>query len=132
MTKKNKQREIEYKSNKEGFLIYAWQEALSTIVIISMITLYCIVFLRHFKFKSPIKGPTSKINFLNEKGSRRDIKKPDGSRPTLAYARLSTVDLDRLEKGSYSKRVKFDLTIQQTIEGDFDEQGWKSFFRYLF
>ena len=106
-----------------SYIIYAWQKALSTIVI----SLIAIVFLGHFKLKSPRKGPTSEINFLNEKGSRRDIKKPDGSRRTLDYARLSTVDPDRLEKARSprlgSKRVKFDLTIKQTSEGDFDEQG---------
>ena len=115
MTKKNKQRENELKSNKEGFRIYAGYKQ--------------VVSLGHFKLKSPTKGQTSKINFLNEKSNRRDIQKSDGSRPTIAYARLSTVAPDSLEKArsqrldSYSKRVKFDLTIQQTIEGDFDEQG---------
>ena len=80
--------------------------------------------------ESQTKGHTSKINFLCEKSNRRNIQKSDDSRPTIAYARLSTADPVRLEKSrsdSYSKRVKFDLTIQQTIEGDFDEQGYTIF-----
>ena len=38
-----------------------------------------LVSLGHFKLKSPTKGQTSKINFLNEKSYRRDIQKSDGS-----------------------------------------------------
>ena len=38
--------------------------------------------------------------------------------PLIGYTRLSNVEQD-----SSLRRVAFDLTIQQTSEGEFDEQG---------
>ena len=50
-----------------------------------------------------------KLNFINEKPHSK---------------RTQRENVSKAESKSSLKRVKFDLAIQQTVEGDFDEKGF--------
>ena len=56
------------------------------------------------------------VEFVNELGIGNKIR-------SLKHLKKSYTRLLEIEPESSFKRVKFDLTIQQTSEGDFDEEG---------